>query len=60
MALPEYTVIEVSGEAHAQSFHVQCVLGDSQIAPTLGSARSRRQAEQKAAGKMLEQLENAG
>jgi len=60
MALPEYTVIEVSGEAHAQSFQVQCVLGDSQIAPTLGSARSRRQAEQKAAGKMLEQLENAG
>jgi ribonuclease-3 len=60
MALPEYTVIEVSGEAHAQSFRVQCVLGDSQIAPTQGCARSRRQAEQKAAGKMLEQLENAG
>jgi ribonuclease-3 len=60
MALPEYTVIEVSGEAHAQSFRVQCVLGDSQIAPTQGSARSRRQAEQKAAGRMLEQLENAG
>jgi ribonuclease-3 len=60
MALPEYTVIEVSGEAHAQSFRVQCALGDSQIAPTLGSARSRRQAEQKAAGRMLEQLENAG
>jgi ribonuclease-3 len=60
MALPEYTVIEVIGEAHAQSFRVQCALGDSQIAPTLGSARSRRQAEQKAAGRMLEQLENAG
>jgi ribonuclease-3 len=60
MALPEYTVIEVSGEAHAQSFRVQCSLEDSQIAPTLGSARSRRQAEQKAAGRMLEQLENAG
>jgi ribonuclease III len=60
MALPEYTIIEVSGEAHAQSFRVQCALGDSQLAPTLGSARSRRQAEQKAAGKMLEQLENAG
>jgi ribonuclease-3 len=60
MALPEYTVIEVSGEAHAQSFRVQCALEDSRIAPTLGSARSRRQAEQKAAGRMLEQLENAG
>jgi ribonuclease-3 len=60
MALPEYTVIEVSGEAHAQSFRVQCLLGDSRLAPTLGSARSRRQAEQRAAGKMLEQLESAG
>jgi dsRNA-specific ribonuclease len=52
--------MEVSGEAHAQSFRVQCALGDSRLAPTQGSARSRRQAEQKAAGKMLEQLENAG
>jgi ribonuclease-3 len=59
MALPEYTVIEVIGEAHAQSFRVQCALGDSPLAPTQGSARSRRQAEQKAAGRMLEQLENA-
>jgi ribonuclease III len=58
MSLPEYTVIEVSGEAHAQSFRVQCVLGDNRFVPTLGSARSRRQAEQKAAGRMLEQLEN--
>jgi ribonuclease-3 len=60
MALPEYAVIEVSGEAHAQSFRVQCALGDGRLAPTQGSARSRRQAEQKAAGRMLEQLENAG
>jgi ribonuclease III len=59
MALPEYTVMEVSGDAHAQSFRVQCALVDSRLAPTQGSARSRRQAEQKAAGKMLEQLENA-
>jgi ribonuclease III len=59
MALPEYTVIEVSGEAHAQSFRVQCTVGDSRLAPTQGGARSRRQAEQKAAGRMLEQLENA-
>jgi ribonuclease-3 len=60
MALPEYAVIEVSGDAHAQSFLVQCAIVDSPLAPTQGSARSRRQAEQKAAGKMLEQLENAG
>jgi len=59
MALPEYAVIEVSGDAHAQSFRVQCTLGDSPLSPTQGSARSRRQAEQKAAARMLEQLENA-
>jgi ribonuclease-3 len=60
MALPEYTVIEESGDAHARSFRVQCQLADSVHAPTQGSARSRRQAEQKAAASMLEQLENAG
>jgi ribonuclease-3 len=60
MALPEYVVIEVSGDAHAQSFRVQGTRGDSQLAPTQGSAKSRRQAEQKAAGRMLEQLENPG
>jgi ribonuclease-3 len=60
MALPEYAVIEVSGEAHAQSFRVQCTLGDSDLPPTQGHASSRRHAEQMAAARMLEQLENAG
>jgi ribonuclease III len=60
MALPEYRVIEESGDAHARSFRVQCELADSPLAPTQGSARSRRQAEQKAAASMLEQFENAG
>jgi len=60
MALPEYAVIEVSGEAHAQSFRVQCTLGDNDLPPTQGHASSRRHAEQMAAGRMLEQLENAG
>ena len=60
MALPEYAVIEVSGEAHAQSFRVQCTLGDSDLPPTQGHASNRRHAEQMAAARMLEQLENAG
>jgi ribonuclease-3 len=60
MALPEYAVIEVSGEAHAQSFRVQCTLGDSNLPPTQGHASSRRHAEQIAAARMLEQLENTG
>jgi ribonuclease-3 len=60
MALPEYTVIEESGDAHARLFRVQCQLADGVHVPTQGSARSRRQAEQKAAASMLEHLENAG
>jgi ribonuclease-3 len=60
MALPEYAVIEVSGEAHAQSFRVQCTLGDNDFPPTQGHASSRRHAEQMAAARMLEQLESAG
>jgi ribonuclease-3 len=60
MALPEYAVIEVSGEAHAQSFRVQCTLSDNDLPPTQGHASSRRHAEQMAAARMLEQLENAG
>jgi len=54
--LPEYAVIEVAGKAHAQSFTVQCTVDDPGISPTQGSAKSRRRAEQNAAGKMLEQL----
>jgi len=56
-ALPEYTVTEVAGDAHAQSFRVQCNLSDIDVAPTAGEATSRRLAEQEAAGKMLRQLD---
>ena len=56
--LPEYTVIEVGGDAHAQSFRVQCRLTGIDMGPTEGHAGSRRAAEQEAAAKMLEELEN--
>jgi ribonuclease-3 len=52
--LPEYKVIEVTGEAHAQFFKVECIVSDN--APTLGQGKSRRHAEQGAAEKMLSQL----
>ena len=55
-ALPDYEVIEVAGESHAQSFRVRCSVSDSGIEPTVGLAKSRRRAEQIAAGKMLDQL----
>lgn len=56
LPLPEYTVLDVSGDAHAQSFLVQCSVGDADIPPTVGEARSRRHAEQQAADRMLRQV----
>ncbi len=54
--LPTYTVISMQGEAHAQTFTVRC---DVSVLPesTLGSAGSRRKAEQMAADIALRQLE---
>lgn len=55
LSLPEYEILSVEGEAHAQTFHVQCsVAGLLQVAQGEGS--SRRKAEQEAAKKMLEIL----
>jgi len=54
LALPEYRVTEVSGEAHAQFFKVECHVGDSE--PTQGQGKNRRHAEQDSAEKMLTQL----
>jgi ribonuclease-3 len=55
--LPEYTVLETSGDAHDQRFRVQCRITDPGCPPTEAVARNRRNAEQKAAARMLEQLE---
>jgi ribonuclease III len=55
--LPEYAVIDVSGEAHAQFFRVSCRVEG--CAPATGEGVSRRQAEQDAAARILEQLESA-
>lgn len=55
MALPEYRVTAVNGEAHQQNFDVECVvrdLGES----TRGSGASRRAAEQAAARELLGRL----
>ena len=56
--LPEYTVTEVSGEAHAQSFRVACTVQDVDVTPSQGEGTSRRQAEQDAAARMLALLEH--
>lgn len=53
-ALPAYTVLKVSGEAHAQSFRIECAV--TGVEPSTGEGGSRRQAEQDAAECMLAQL----
>jgi ribonuclease-3 len=53
--LPVYEVYRVTGKAHRQSFEIRCAVGALE-AETTGKGASRRQAEQDAAGAMLEVL----
>jgi ribonuclease-3 len=48
LPLPEYTVVAIQGEAHAQSFVVECSIPKLDIA-VRGEGSSRRSAEQQAA-----------
>ncbi len=48
MALPQYSVIATGGEAHEQSFRVECAIPELNIR-TQGEGSSRRSAEQVAA-----------
>ncbi len=50
IALPVYTLLGTQGHAHAQTFQMQCAIGDLDIR-TEGQGASRRAAEQDAAGK---------
>lgn len=56
-ALPEYRVLDVSGQAHERTFHVACRVDDGR-AVSEGTAGSRRQAEQQAAEAMLRALQD--
>jgi ribonuclease-3 len=53
--LPTYTVIATQGEAHEQSFQVECVIPSLRIS-TRGTGTSRRNAEQQAAQAAYQQL----
>lgn len=53
MPLPEYSVVEITGEAHDQLFTVQCRI-EGEADSVSGTGKSRRQAEQNAAARMLE------
>lgn len=52
--LPLYEVIEIKGEAHNQSFTMNCIIDG--VSPAEGKGTSRRKAEQVAAEKMLNVL----
>lgn len=55
-ALPEYGIVEVSGEPHAQHFSVRCEVAELGLV-TAGEGSSRRRAEQDAAQRLLDALE---
>lgn len=55
IALPTYELVNVTGEAHKQTFEVRCSI-DTSHAATIGIGSSRRKAEQQAARNMLSAL----
>lgn len=55
-ALPEYQVTRITGQAHAQMFHVNCSVQEMHIEVS-GEGKSRRKAEQVAAEKAIIQVE---
>lgn len=54
--LPNYDVVDIAGEAHAQTFTVECLVDG--MAAVRAKASSRRKAEQAAAEMILETLVN--
>ena len=54
--LPQYQLVGVSGQAHAQTFEVQCVMETPGLT-TRGIGKSRKAAEQQAAWEALKRLE---
>ena len=57
--LPRYTLVDTSGQAHAQTFHVECRIAALDIT-TLGQGCNRKTAEQVAAKAALALVEGQG
>ena len=55
LKLPEYRVMAVKGEAHCQTFEVECVVEDLGLS-AVGEGSSRRRAEQRAAEGVLSRI----
>lgn len=58
IAVPSYTIQATRGQAHAQTFEVECAVPQLSVQAS-GEGRSRRAAEQEAARKVLELLSAA-
>jgi ribonuclease-3 len=56
MALPVYDLVSVSGREHKQKFEVSCVIEEAALT-TKGTSTTRRKAEQKAAARMLSEID---
>lgn len=55
LPVPSYRIVATRGQAHAQTFEVECAVPALGLTCS-GEGRSRRQAEQEAAGRMLDAL----
>lgn len=55
LPLPDYELVNVSGKAHRQTFEVSCTIDEGRTI-TDGRGTTRRNAEQEAAQKMLEEM----
>jgi ribonuclease-3 len=58
IAVPAYRITATRGQAHAQTFEVECAVMALGLTES-GTGRSRRVAEQDAAGRMLEALKTS-
>jgi len=56
-SLPDYQVINITGQAHAQIFHLKCTIAQMNI-EVKGEGKSRRKAEQVAAEKAIAEVES--
>jgi ribonuclease III len=58
IAVPSYRIVGTTGQAHAQTFEVECAIPAFSLADT-GRGRSRRAAEQEAARRLLDALKTS-
>lgn len=57
LPVPEYRIVETRGQAHAQTFEVECLVASLTLSRS-GEGRSRRTAEQIAAKLVLDELKS--